>query len=258
LLVERGGATAIVPLTRLAETAKAHGPGCALWTLDGLDRITPELVIKALEDSSRDVRMSAIRLAERWLPGENQPIRVAVMRRMEDADWQVREQLAASLGALPVGPREAAVVTVLERYDDDPVVMDAALSGLRSTELAALQKLLQSAGQTPQREAAITMIAGTIVRGAQDAAVQQMLQWATEDSRPGWQRSALLRGAEVALLGASLPGTVGRRGGNGNPTTRRLARRAVSSGGRAGREAGAFAQVPAGARAGGRGGPLCG
>src|SRR4029453_994100 len=57
LPVGGGGATAILPLTGLAETAKEprtrlHG----LWTLDGLDRITPELVIKALEDSCAGVR----------------------------------------------------------------------------------------------------------------------------------------------------------------------------------------------------------
>ena len=41
----------------------------ALWTLDGLDSIDPPTVTKALDDPSRDVRVTAIRLAERWLGG---------------------------------------------------------------------------------------------------------------------------------------------------------------------------------------------
>ena len=51
------------------------------------------------------------------------------------------EDLAASLGALPPGSREAAVLSLLERHGDDPIVMDAALSGVRGRELAILERL---------------------------------------------------------------------------------------------------------------------
>ena len=75
LLVERNATSPVVPaLVKLAETAadprtKLH----ALWTLDGLDAIEPATVVKALEDSSPDVRSSAIRIAERWLGTPNHP-----------------------------------------------------------------------------------------------------------------------------------------------------------------------------------------
>ena len=70
------------------------------------------------------------------------PIAAAVLKRLDDRDWAVRQQLAASIGALPNGPREDAAVAVLERYGDDPVVMDAALSGLRGSESIVLDRLL--------------------------------------------------------------------------------------------------------------------
>ena len=63
---------------------------------------------------------------------------------LDDADWSVQEQLAASFGELPVGPRETAIVSLLEKHGDDPVVMDAALSGVRGAEVPALAKLLQA------------------------------------------------------------------------------------------------------------------
>ena len=47
------------------------------------------------------------------------------------------------------------------------------------------------------------MVAATIVRGAQDGAVQKLFASIGADARPAWQRAALLRGAEVALLGAA-------------------------------------------------------
>lgn len=143
LLVERGARPAVPALVKLAEGAvdwrtRLH----ALWILDGVDAIQPAMVTKALEDRARDVRIAAIRIAERWLGEPNHPIQSAVLRRVDDPDWAVHQQLAASLGALPPGVREAAAVTLLERYADDPVVMDATLSGLRGSEGLVLDRLI--------------------------------------------------------------------------------------------------------------------
>ncbi len=186
----------------------------ALWTLDGIDAIEPAQVTAALEDPAREVRVAGVRLAERWLGMASHPVQAAVLKRLDDPDWAVRQQLAASLGALPAGARESAIVTLLERHADDPITLDAALSGLRGSEGVALDKLLRaSADQTPQRDAAITMLAATLVRGGQDVAIQSLFGWVAEAARPKWQRAALLRGAEVSVLGAAMPGTPsGRRG----------------------------------------------
>ena len=100
-------------------------------------------------------------------------------------------------------------MTLLERHGDDPIAVDAALSGLRGNEGAALEKLLQAEGpQTPQRDAAVTMVAATLVRGGQDAAIQALFAWVADEGRVPWQRAALMRGAEVAVLGAPMPGGV--------------------------------------------------
>jgi len=143
LLVERGARAEVPRLTKLATEAtdwrtRLH----ALWTLDGLDAIQPATVISALQDSNRDVRVSALRLSERWLGETGHPIQAAVIKRVEDSDWAVHQQLAASIGALPAGARESAAVELLERYGNDPVVMDATMSGLRGSESIVLDRLL--------------------------------------------------------------------------------------------------------------------
>jgi mono/diheme cytochrome c family protein/glucose/arabinose dehydrogenase len=218
LLVERGDRSAVAALARLAATAKEPRTRLhALWTLDGLDALQPPAVVQALDDPSRDVRMSALRLSERWLAEANSPLQAAVLKRMDDPDWSVRDQLAASLGALPSGPREQALAKLLAGHADDPVTLDAALSGVRGGEGLVLDALIQASQQNEQsvqRETAITMIAATIVRMGQDVGIQKVLAAAADANRPMWQRSALLRGAEVALLGAPMPGSpTGRRGG---------------------------------------------
>jgi glucose/arabinose dehydrogenase len=143
LLVERGAKAAIPALTtRAASAADWRTRLHALWTLDGVDAIQLATLSAALEDRSPEVRAAAIRIAERWLSDANHPIQAAVLKRMDDEDWGVRRQLAASIGAMPPGIRESTALTMLERYGADPIVMDATLSGLRGREAALLERLL--------------------------------------------------------------------------------------------------------------------
>jgi mono/diheme cytochrome c family protein len=207
VLVERGDASVVGGLKKLAGSAKASTTRLhALWTLDGLDSIDSILVARALADPSRDVRVSAIRLSERWLSEPGHALQDAVLKLAKDPDWAVRRQLAASLGELPREVRETALAGLLERHGDDPVIVDAALSGLGGSEPAVLRLLLKSQSETPQLSAAIAMTAATIVRGGQDGRVQDVLELVAQPTRPDWQRSAVLRGAEVTLLGAAMPG----------------------------------------------------
>ncbi len=230
----------------------------ALWTLDGLDAIEASTVIRALDDPSRDVRAAAIRIAERWLAEENHPVQTAVLKRLDDGDWMVRYQLAASLGAIPPGVRDGAAVAMLERHAGDPIAVDAVLSGLRGSEAVVLERLIRgdSRPPTPDRETVVTMLAATIARSAQDAPVQALIEWIADARRATWQRAALLRGAEVAWLGAPIPGTPGGR--RGAPPSASLPC-PTCPGGRAG-PGGAYAYstpedfVVASGRAGGRGG----
>jgi putative membrane-bound dehydrogenase-like protein len=234
LIVERFGvspaaAEAVTPaLVALAERApdwrtRLH----ALWTLDGIDALPAPLVSRALEDASPGVRAAAIRLAEPWLGQETHPLHQAVLKRLGDADWMVRRQLAASLGAMHVmkdtahDAAVAAVVLLLDSYGDDPITVDAALSGLRGREMAVLDRLTRDnppqtpsqtlPSQTPQREASIAMLAATIVRGGEEESVQELFAWLANERRGVWQRAALMRGAEIALLGATMPGTPASR-----------------------------------------------
>jgi mono/diheme cytochrome c family protein len=216
LLVERRDPNVVPDLTRLAGNApdwrtRLH----ALWALDGMDAIQPATVASALDDASGDVRAAAVRISERWLGDTAHPIRAAVLKKIDDQDSTVRRQRAASLGALPPSTREGAVAAVLEKGGGDPVLVDAALSGIRGLEPAVFERLAGAgAAATPGRDAALTMLTATIVRGGQDAAVQQVLAAVSEDARPASARNAIMRGAEVALLGAPAPGSPdGHRGG---------------------------------------------
>ncbi|HMC78775.1 MAG TPA: c-type cytochrome [Vicinamibacterales bacterium] len=253
LLVQRNDKSVVAALQKLAVgTAPARTRLHALWTLDGIDSLTPADVTRALADSSRDVRVSAVRLSERWLREGDAPMRTAVLAMMADTDWAVREQLAASLGELPAATKEAAMAAFLERHAGDPVAMDAALSGLASSEVAVLETLMRATEETPQRSTAITMLVATIVSSAQDGPIQKVFDTVAQDTRPAWQRSALLKGAEVSLLSAEAPGSRGR----GRSAAAADAPCPTCPGGRAGPGgASAFPRAPGAAADAGEGAP---
>ena len=185
----------------------------ALWILDALDTIDVQTITRALQDDAPEIRVAGIRIAERWLGEPNHPIQAAVLARTSDTNWWVRQQLAASLGVMPAGPRESSVVALLEKAGDDPVVMDAAISSLRGVESAALSRMIDAgAAASPQKEAAVTMLAATIARAGEDAAVQTLLSKTADPGAAGWTRAAILRGLEINLLGAAMPGNPAGRG----------------------------------------------
>ncbi len=213
LLVERNDKSATPALKKLAIGAadfrtRLH----ALWALDGMESIDPETVTRALADRHRDVRVAAVRVSERWLKEPGHALHAAVVRLTSDGDWAVRAQVAASLGELPVGEREAALASVLDQHAADPIAADAALSGMKGIEEAVLDRLLLGPTETPARSAAVTLVAGTVIAAAQDRPVQALFDKIADPQRPAWQRSALLRGAEVSLLGAAAPGSPAGRG----------------------------------------------
>jgi mono/diheme cytochrome c family protein/glucose/arabinose dehydrogenase len=257
LLVERADRSVVPALTQLMLARDARTRLHALWTLDGIGEISPTLVGKALADRSPDLRSAAVRVAERWLSGPPQPIQLAVLMRVNDPAWEVRHQLAASIGLLDPGRRESAAVSMLQHHAADPVVVDAVLSGLRGIELAVLHRFARSPSlpATEATDAATTMLAATIVRSGQDTQIQDLFAWAADGTRPERERAAVVRGMAVALTGAPMPGTRSDRPAPANS----VSPCPTCPGGRAG-PGGAYAYstpedfVDASGRAAGRGG----
>ena len=168
----------------------------------------------------------------------------------------MRRQLAATIGSLPEAARQPAAVAMLERNGDDPIVVDAVLSGMAGRESALLDALASNPAESSARRAAVTVLSATLVRSKQETAAEAVFQGVADPARPAWLRAAMMAGAESAVLASPLPGTIARAraGGASAPCP-------TCPGGRAGRGgASAFpaggrpAAPPAGAPGAGRGG----
>ena len=133
LLVERGDTTVAPALKTLAASApdwrtRLH----ALWTLDGLDAIDVASVQKALADANADVRAAGVRLSERWLDRTRRS-GPPCSSSLDDKNWNVRRQVAASIGEMPAADRVAPAIALLTRDGADPIIVDAAISSLKGS-----------------------------------------------------------------------------------------------------------------------------
>ena len=205
LLVQRKAVSAAGDLKQLAAGApdwrtRLH----ALWTLDGLDAIDPKTVEKALADDNADVRAAGIRISERWLRQRGHSLAKQVLAKKDDANWIVRRQLTATLGELPPKDRVEPLIGMLTSHGDDPITVDAAVSGLAGQEPVALDRLLAGAASQGKSADAITMLAGAIARSKDAGAVSRFAEAAAGSSAPPWRREALLAGLALGLPGDKL------------------------------------------------------
>ncbi|MCA9017407.1 MAG: HEAT repeat domain-containing protein, partial [Planctomycetaceae bacterium] len=85
----------------------------ALWTLDGLNALNAELLLKALQDSEAGIREHAIRLSEKYSQS-NPELSQAVLKLADDPEYRVQLQLAFSLGEFD---RQAAIAGLTKLVD---------------------------------------------------------------------------------------------------------------------------------------------
>lgn len=196
LLVERQAST-VAPALRwvVQNSANPRARLHALWTLDGLQAADPHTLADALLDPAGQVRAAAIRIAEPWLAFPDHPLHVALLDLTGHPHPLIRRQVAASLGSLPPEVRVPELVKTIDRFGDDPVVVDLAISGVPDAEMALLQRLLdRAAAQAGRRRDAVQVLAGTLIAAGAREDMRRVMDWIGDERRPTWQRVALLEG----------------------------------------------------------------
>lgn len=163
LLVERGDRSAVGPLsTVLREGRTAQARLHALCTLDGLKALNPELIEPALGDPHFAVRTHAVRLAEPWFD-RTPSLLQKVAALTDDADANVRLQVALSLGQSQDPAALAALTRLAVQSGDEPWMNDAILCSVATTAdrlLAALAARPDGLGKAQRLLAPLAAIAG--------------------------------------------------------------------------------------------------
>ena len=128
LLYERQDRKAVLPLAEMtARPTSPLGRMHAMYALDGLGMLTPEIVLPRLGDEHPRVREHAVRLAEVVL-ADSPAVRSKLYTMVDDPDIRVRYQLAFTLGEILSDQATAALAAVAKSDVGDKWIRLALLS----------------------------------------------------------------------------------------------------------------------------------
>ena len=134
LIVESGEAATVPALKEMLQNENALARLHALWTIDGLAAVTPDLLRPLLTDQDPQVRAAAVRIA----PRDMAPDLIALSTEQNPL---VLAHLAIKLTSLNLPEADGAVAKLLARNGKTPLIREGALTGLRGKEAAFAQLL---------------------------------------------------------------------------------------------------------------------
>jgi len=194
LLVDRNSKHAVPLLKqRAAKDISPMGRLHALWTLEGLGELTPELIEQSLSDNEAGIRENAIKLAELHLGAAPQLVK-ALLPLQADPVAKVRFQLLCTLGYLDTPESAEARNKVLFDDLDDNWVQIAALSAASSQTFSLLKLLLDNYKQDRPAYASLAQrLASMIGVGGNPGNIRPLVEQALIGSKEnnGWQAPVL-------------------------------------------------------------------
>jgi mono/diheme cytochrome c family protein/glucose/arabinose dehydrogenase len=188
-IVESGDASTVPALKELLKHENALARLHALWTLDGLAAITPDLLRPVLTDKDTQVRAAAVRIS----PRDMAPDLIAMTTEKQAL---VLAHLAIKLTSLNLPDADAAVAKLLASHGKNTLIREGALTGLRGKE-AAFAKLL-AASATPENSAQVQPVmealAALVAQAGKAGPFEEMIELTTAQSKNRPLLNALLKG----------------------------------------------------------------
>ena len=148
LLVERNDKSITPALTKLAQSGDfALGRFHALWTLEGMNALRPEMLLPLVSDQNPLISATATRLLEPFAKTDSQ-VRTTLARTML-ANWETAPagpvlQMALSAQVLDQPAAQQLLAGIADKHGSVPLLRDAVLSSLQDREFAFLQHIWQS------------------------------------------------------------------------------------------------------------------
>lgn len=204
LLVDRNRESAVSPLIKMARGSSALGRLHALWTLEGMGKLSINLIEQALKDTAAGIRENAIKLAELHLKKDPGLI-ASLLALKNDPDPGVKYQLLCTLGSVNTPKVEAARQQILFENIQDKWIQVAALTGASIHPERLLEKVISKYNaHVPAYNLLTERLATVIGASGETNAIYSLLK-KIHEGQNGWQEP-LLRGLATGLAGrAALP-----------------------------------------------------
>jgi mono/diheme cytochrome c family protein len=203
LLVERKDKSSIAALQQLVTQGQSHlGRFHALWTLEGLHQLTPDLLFHTLSDSHPLVRSTSLRLLEPMAKRDQQvqeTLETHLLKSWEKASIEEILQLSLSASALRPEAAHTILTGIADKYGNLPLIRDAVLSSLPNQEFTFLQKLQASPqwqSHEPAKEIFLEMLATAVLRKGNANELNALLALLNKNN-VGWQEKTILTAISV-------------------------------------------------------------
>ncbi|MEJ1241811.1 c-type cytochrome [Chryseolinea sp. T2] len=151
-----------------------------LWTLDGLNALNVELLLKMLDDNEALIRINALRLIEPMVHKDPSIYDKmgAAMERLSAAGQA--EILQASLSAYIAPPKKRLPLlqSVLQRNDTSALLRDAVMSSAQSLELDIIKGLAATSDwqtSSPSREIVVEMLTAAVLKERDPGKISSLL-----------------------------------------------------------------------------------
>ena len=190
LLVESGDTAAVPALQELVlHHAQALTRLHALWTLEGLNALTPETLRTGLHDADPQVKAAAIRM----LPSELVPDLYSLVH---ETDVVVLSHLAIRLSAANQPAADEALANLLSVHGQNALVREGALTGLRGREHSMAKTIAQhfNPKNAAASDSALEGLATLVSQAGKAGPFEDMLQVAADLTSSADAQTALLRG----------------------------------------------------------------
>ncbi|WNC72787.1 c-type cytochrome [Thalassotalea psychrophila] len=144
LLIERQDKSIITALEQLALSAdKDYMQLGALWSLEGLDAISVNLLAQLIKDPSNKVKVHAIRHGEMLSSQAQQTLLTAIKRNglLESHSYEIAAELIAALPLYQTQDSLPLLASLAAKWQKQPMTNAIALSGLEGKEQAFIASL---------------------------------------------------------------------------------------------------------------------
>lgn len=175
----------------------------AIWALEGIDGLDPDLLVEALADEDERVQLAAMRAGESWLATGSRRLVDPVASIEESTEWaHLRTQSLLSLGQSRSRAGDAALHEALTRDCASRLRREAVVSGLAQREHAFLSGLLDDERwqeKAPGRHELLVVLARCVAREGRTDALDDVVRRAALDAEQlPWRAAALIEGLLAA------------------------------------------------------------
>ncbi|MEO5892652.1 MAG: PVC-type heme-binding CxxCH protein [Ferruginibacter sp.] len=195
LLVDKGDLSIVPQLEQLTRGGVREGRLHALWTLNGLNALTPATIAAALKDSVAGIRENAIQLAEMQMKAHPELVQ-SLIALQNDPNEKVRFQLLCTLGYLETPQVSQARENILFNDMNDKWVQAAALTATSAATGPLLQTVISKFNPEVPAFASLVSKIAAMVGGSGSATkinglISQSVHSGTKNAA-AWQSAVLV------------------------------------------------------------------